>query len=387
MPGSRCLAVVVLATRVLSMLAGSDQLVDGQAQDACLEGEEPPGLFEDAAAAESNLNQLRQLVADDVHKYHARRQLLDPELRPAGSPYMIRLKASDTGAAFRRKLKCLRPVRDVRELERKHSFDADLLGLKLRRGRACQRHKLCSLDRCRVEVRDSILTREEAAALIAHGQSVLDREGSGARDEGWPYVRVEFMRSAHNGSTSGHVLMMRVAERLRRVMSEVFELPLESVGHAETLLALRRTAESGASPPVSGPREEETMYHVDESLSSFFHFSSVVWLSDQGSDFDGGEIVFLHNRSWPWLVVEPAVGRTAFFSSGWENVHGIKPLTRGQRWALSMVFMVHDDPSQPAEALRDAPRAPGQRFYDWCVHPPDKSYYPSCRESWAATFS
>ena len=131
------------------------------------------------------------------------------------------------------------------------------------------------------------------------------------------------------------------------------------------------------------------MYHVDESLSSFFHFSSVVWLSEQGTDFDGGEIVFLHNRSWPWLVVEPAVGRTAFFSSGWENVHGIKPLTRGQRWALSMVFMVSHEQSQRADSGGDgeATHAPGQRFYDRCVRPLDKTYYPSCRESWAATFS
>ena len=34
-------------------------------------------------------------------------------------------------------------------------------------------------------------------------------------------VRVDFMRSAHNGSASGHVLTLRVAERIRRLAAAV----------------------------------------------------------------------------------------------------------------------------------------------------------------------
>lgn len=381
-------------------------------------------LFAHASEAESDLDALRSLVADDVRRYDARRSALAADLAPSGgSPFVRRLKAGDSGASFRRKYRCLRPVKRISELERRHSFDQDLLSLKLKRGRACSAQPLCSLDRCGLDVRDQLLTAEEAAALIAHGQGVLDAEGAGARDVGWPYVRVEFMRSAHNGSASGHVLLARVAERLRRVAAETFRLPLERLGHAETLLALRRTPAAGGDAALAAAPgsayEEETLYHVDESLSRFFHFSSVVWLNEQGRDFDGGEIVFLHNRSWPWLVVEPNVGRTVFFSSGWENVHGVKPVTRGARWALSMVFMVHDELHALAQreqqglmesvevtaagatgasgggggaALVGTPsaRMPAGRgglFRERCLKPPDKSYYPLCREAWAATLS
>ena len=348
--------------------------------------------------AEYDLSTFKSLVADDIASYHERRQRLDATLSASGS-FVSRLRASERGKSYRKKLPCLRPVQPIEELERRHSFDADLLALKLRRGRACGMHKLCSSNRCGIDVRDGILTDEEATALVAHGQGVLDSEGAAARDVGWPYLRVEFMRSARNGSAAGHVLMMRAAERLRRVVAEVFELPLSRVGHAETLLALRRTPMSGAATTAEAPFEEESLYHVDESLSPFFHFSSVVWLSEQGRDFDGGELVFLHNRTWPWLVVEPAVGRTAFFSSGWENVHGIKPLTRGQRWALSMVFWVNDDPRRGAggaaqggagdgEVELEAARAGlGQQFRELCVRPADKSHYAPCRESWAASLS
>jgi len=344
-------------------------------------------LFAEPASAEMDLAAFRALADSDITAYHARVGGLRADLVPSGqSPIVRRLKATDGGgASFLKKLRCLVPQMPISKLERRHSFDSDLLALKLRRGRACEAHQLCTRDRCGIDVRDQVLTAEEAAALAAHGQEVLDAEGSSARDDGWPYVRVEFMRSAHNGSRAGHILMMRVAERLRRVAAEVFRLPMHRVGHAETLLALRRTPESGAVVEErnrarglhSFATEEETVYHVDEALSSTFHFSSVVWLGEQGRDFEGGEIAFLHNHTVPWLIIEPAIGRTAFFSSGWENVHGVKPVTAGQRWALSMVFMVHDE-------LQEVPAPSGRRFRESCVVPANKSFYPICRDEWAA---
>ena len=346
-------------------------------------------LFTEPAAAEMDLMAFRALAESDLAAYHARVAGLPADLVPSGqSPIVRRLKATDQGASFRKKLRCLRPKMAISELERRHNFDADLLALELRRGRACEVHQLCTRDRCGIEVRDHVLTAEEAAALASHGQGVLDAEGASARDFGWPYVRVEFMRSAHNGSRAGHMLMLRVAERLRRVAAEVFRLPVHRVGHAETLLALRRTPASGAVVEAhsrargsrSFTHEEETFYHVDEGLSPTFHFSSVVWLNEQGREFEGGEIVFIHNRTVPWLVIEPAIGRTAFFSSGWENVHGVKPVTAGQRWALSMVFMVHDELAHVA--------APGgERFREACVAPADKTFYPTCRDEWAAAMA
>ena len=127
----------------------------------------------------------------------------------------------------------------------------------------------------------------------------------------------------------------------------------------------------------------------------------------------------------------------AFFSSGWENVHGIEPLTRGERWALSMVFMLdhkttgllpkptappigRPPPSRadsdgkaeadgeaeaeaadrpvaprypllphapPGGGLRLGPVDTGKMFRQLCVQPADKSMYPLCRASWAGLMS
>ena len=189
--------------------------------------------------------------------------------------------------------------------------------------------------------------------------------------------RVDFKESASLGSLAGHVLGLRVAERLRRIVADAFGLPSERVRLAEHFLTVR-------SP---GPSIEKTL-HCDEAVFPHgedirgkwrFHFSSVLWLGSAGVDFEGGALAFYSNASKPWLQVDPRLGRAALFSSGWENVHGIRPVVQGERWALTAAFMVHDELLPPPHAGRD--------FYDSCVRPPipvSRSSYAQCRQYWAA---
>lgn len=388
--------------------------------DSC----EVQSLFSRLNSAESDFESFRNLCDADFDQYKNRRRLLAPEIRPSGS-FMQRLKASTQGVAYDRGLQCLRPQRRLADLQRRHSFDRDLLQLKLKNGRVC-RAELCSLDRCGLHVRDGVLSAAEADQLVAHAQGALDSEGTGAYDHDRPYRRVDFLRSAHNGSIEGHVLSLRIAERMRRIAAQVFGLPLPRVGVAETLLALRRFEEMpraprapptpGLSPATSSSapasladrgskqyaleasataysNEPESAWHCDESLSPAFHFTSIVWLSEHGRDFQGGELAFLHNQTIPWMLLEPAAGRAAFFSSGWENIHGIKPLTAGARWAFSVPFMVNDELEQIQRARKaedlNARRgskeaARGSAFRELCVRPINNQAFRECRETWAA---
>jgi predicted 2-oxoglutarate/Fe(II)-dependent dioxygenase YbiX len=108
-----------------------------------------------------------------------------------------------------------------------------------------------------------------------------------------------------------------------------------------------------------------------------FHFSSVLWLGASGVDFDGGALAFYNNHSTPWLTVEPEVGRAAVFSSGWENVHGIRPVRRGRRWALTVMIMVHEEQSAQRPHR-------GRDFRDHCVRPTSRQAYSDCRLNWAS---
>ena len=177
-------------------------------------------------------------MCDDEYKLYEHRKSLLAELKPAGA-FVQRLKASPRGAAYDRELKCLIPRRKLSELERRHSFDRDLLQLKLKQGRICTA-EMCTLDRCGLHVRDGVVTPEEAKELVAHAQGALDTEGPAAYDHGRPYRRVPFLRSAQNGSLSGRMLSLRVAERMRRIAAQILDIPLSRIGIAETLLALRR---------------------------------------------------------------------------------------------------------------------------------------------------
>ena len=81
--------------------------------------------------------------------------------------------------------------------------------------------------------------------------------------------------------------------------------------------------------------------HCDESSFERFHYSAVLWLTKQDSD-TGGEIQFWEGLLREWRVtLQPEVGRTAIFTSGWEDIHRVTPLRVGQRWSLPLFASVY----------------------------------------------
>ena len=74
----------------------------------------------------------------------------------------------------------------------------------------------------------------------------------------------------------------------------------------------------------------------------------------------------------------PAAGRAAFFSSGWEAIHGIAEVERGERWAMTAVFTL--GAPDPAAA------SPGSEAFRHCTHPSDPMSYSFCRAGWSTLF-
>lgn len=56
--------------------------------------------------------------------------------------------------------------------------------------------------------------------------------------------RVDFLQSAEHGSQAGHLLCLRVMERLRRIVARVFGLPRARLRVAEHFLTLRQPGPS-----------------------------------------------------------------------------------------------------------------------------------------------
>jgi len=87
------------------------------------------------------------------------------------------------------------------------------------------------------------------------------------------------------------------------------------------------------------PKEEHDKYwqvHVDKENTPHYDYSGLVYLSDHGKDFQGGEFLFVDES--PAKAVLPKRGRFITFSSGRENPHQFLEVTKGTRYAFSMWF-------------------------------------------------
>ncbi|KAB1268868.1 Prolyl 3-hydroxylase 1 [Camelus dromedarius] len=161
-------------------------------------------------------------------------------------------------------------------------------------------------------------------------------------------------------------LYYNVTEKVRRVMESYFRLdtPLYfSYSH----LVCRTAIEGGPPSPLQPlPRRacavldaEEAQaerkdgshpVHVDNCILNaealvcikeppaytFRDYSAILYLN---GDFDGGNFYFTElDAKTVTAEVQPRCGRAVGFSSGTENPHGVKAVTRGQRCAIALWF-------------------------------------------------
>ena len=78
--------------------------------------------------------------------------------------------------------------------------------------------------------------------------------------------------------------------------------------------------------------------HIDKETYPSFHYTSLLYLTDFGEDFKGGEFVFVDSSDKTNKTIEPRLGRVSFFTSGIENKHFVKPVNSGVRYALTLGF-------------------------------------------------
>ncbi len=324
----------------------------------------------------SELTAFRATLASDFEAALARASLL-PTSSSAHVP--VRRLTSSAPQRFSESLPCLQPALAVRNV-----VDAALFAEELRFGRKCA---TCA-EQCGVHVMDHVAAASEAAALVRHGELVQASRSAGPV----PEQDFAWASTARAGQIDGHLLAVRIAERLRRLSARLFGLPLPRLTLTETFV---RRSEARANDAAGYTHAA----HCDEAINPQFHYSSVLYLGECGRHFDGGELSFFHNRSWPWLLVEPAVGRAVFYSSGWENVHRVKRVERGERWTLVAVFAVsaHPDgdgqcPDGGGGSAVEADASAGdaglaRRFSDTCIRPGSRSEFEGCGRLWAQALS
>uniref|UniRef100_A0A8C9A6X0 procollagen-proline 3-dioxygenase n=1 Tax=Prolemur simus TaxID=1328070 RepID=A0A8C9A6X0_PROSS len=154
-------------------------------------------------------------------------------------------------------------------------------------------------------------------------------------------------------------LYYNVTEKVRRVMESYFRLdsPLYfSYSHlvCRTAIEEAQAERKDSSHPVHVDNcilNAETLVCVKEPPAyTFRDYSAILYLN---GDFDGGNFYFTElDAKTVTAEVQPQCGRAVGFSSGTENPHGVKAVTRGQRCAIALWFTL-----DPRHSERDRVQA------------------------------
>uniref|UniRef100_A0A3B5AF02 2-oxoglutarate and iron dependent oxygenase domain containing 3 n=1 Tax=Stegastes partitus TaxID=144197 RepID=A0A3B5AF02_9TELE len=208
-----------------------------------------------------------------------------------------------------------------------------------------KRYPGCTPQKCGRAVTDAVVTREEAQVLrrLAErglalagsegGASILDLH-SGALSMGKQFVNIYRWESTP-------CFYLNVRGRIQAVIAETF-------GLNPTLMYLTKpTFFSRINSTAAQTQHDEYWHpHIDKVTYGSFDYTSLLYLSDYGSDFTGGRFVFMDQNGN--RTVEPRAGRVSFFSSGSENLHRVEKVTWGTRYAITVSFTC-----DPAHAITD----------------------------------
>jgi hypothetical protein len=195
------------------------------------------------------------------------------------------------------------------------------------------------------------VTHEEAEQLLdlakrgfalggsSGSASILDLH-SGALSQGEAFVNVHILIKAKKlkGVFDKRDLEVytRVVDKIRDMVSFHFKVPPKHLYRTHPSFFSRMTSQDPASI-----HDEYWHVHVDKETYESFHYTSLLYLSTSGRDFEGGRFVFLDKGSSPSLrnvTLEPKFGRVSAFTSGHENPHFVERVSRGTRYALTVSF-------------------------------------------------
>ncbi|XP_029977444.1 2-oxoglutarate and iron-dependent oxygenase domain-containing protein 3 isoform X2 [Sphaeramia orbicularis] len=191
-----------------------------------------------------------------------------------------------------------------------------------------KRYPGCTPQKCGRAITDSVVTREEAQVL----RRLADRGLALAGSEGGVSIL-----DLHSGALSMGTQFVNIYRYFGDQIKDVFtqkDFELYRINSTE----------------AKTQHDEYWHPHIDKVTYGSFDYTSLLYLSDYGSDFSGGRFVFIDQNGN--RTVEPRAGRVSFFSSGSENLHRVEKVTWGTRYAITVSFTCDpeyaiSDPSLP----------------------------------------
>ena len=201
----------------------------------------------------------------------------------------------------------------------------------------------CIPSRCGRAVNDGLITNKDAHALLklakkglakstsTGGASIIDLH-SGALSSGQNFINL-YKSYPDLYQPDDFVVYRRVKDQIKEYIAEHFEIDPNGLYFTHPTFFSRLE-----NIPAQTMHDEYWHVHIDKDTYPNFHYTSLLYLTDLGEDFQGGEFVFVDTHEKLNRTVEPRLGRVSFFTSGIENKHHVKPVKEGVRYALTMGF-------------------------------------------------
>ncbi|CAG4935219.1 unnamed protein product [Colias eurytheme] len=201
----------------------------------------------------------------------------------------------------------------------------------------------CFPRQCKRFVADTVVSSVEVEGLLAiakkglkygrsfGGASVIDLH-TGALSKGEVFINIYQSLSMNNLFTKEDFNLYKVVkEKVRHTIAHHFGVVPNKIYLTSPTFISEITSKQAVTK-----HDEYWHAHVDKETYDSFHYTSLLYLSDYGIDFEGGRFVFIdekHNTT-----IEPRKGRLSIFTSGHENLHYVEKVKSGKRYAMTIAF-------------------------------------------------
>ncbi|KNC81349.1 hypothetical protein SARC_06323 [Sphaeroforma arctica JP610] len=182
----------------------------------------------------------------------------------------------------------------------------------------------------------------------AGGPSILDL-ASGAVSHGEQFISI-FQAAKQNKQ---EIFNQKDRETFLHVKNTLKDTIEDHFGTKNLYLTAPTFFSRITDKPAKTANDIYWMPHIDRRTYGSFVYTSLVYLNDQGVDYEGGEFLFIERDDvtpgqqrtptdspdkYSQSIVQPRAGRMSFFTSGDENEHTVKMVTSGTRYAVTISF-------------------------------------------------
>ena len=202
----------------------------------------------------------------------------------------------------------------------------------------CQRHIIDDFAAGEVlEALRAIATKGMATSPLHGGPTIFDVNSGYMRDGYGPLINVY---EEHRGQPP-----VEFTPRQFELYGGVFDKIKQAIMDTFGLETLYFTAPTFVTRIVGNEKwnpqnihDEYWHQHVDKNNTANYDYSGLLYLSDYGTDFTGGTVVFEDAATGANHTVEPRRGRFLMFTSGVESPHTVMRVETGVRYVMSMWF-------------------------------------------------